>query len=150
MAEIGNSEQHGLMGAQMGGMQHDDEFFDDAKKTRKMKISDAIEDNDKGLKKPTKKKKKKSTMSKSEKVDNQMLGFSAKQVDNNESWDSSRGQAKVVDLSGQTPAGVTPAGSRSKKKSSGYGGQGSAMNEYYAGTPAGGLSKDPSAQALSV
>ena len=133
------------MGAQMGGSQQDDEYFyDDAKKTRKMKISDAIEENDKGMKKPTKKKKKKGGMSKSEKVDNQHLGFSVKQADNNESWDSSRGQAKVVDLSGQTPAGVTPAGTRSnKKKSGGY--TGSAMNEYYAGTPAGGLSKDPSA-----
>lgn len=147
-----NSEQHGLMGAQMGGSQHDDDdFFNDTKKNRKIKISDAIEDNDAGLKKSVaKKKKKKGGKGKNEKADEgNMLGFSAP---GDQSWDSSRGHAKVVDLSGQTPAGVTPAGTRSiNKRSSGYGGNGSAMKEYYAGTPAnGGLSNNPSAQALSV
>lgn len=64
------------MGAQMGG--NDDEFFDEAKKPRKMKISDAIEDNDSGRKKPMAKKKKKKggVKGKNEKADDgNMLSY---------------------------------------------------------------------------
>ena len=125
---MGDSMQHGLMGAQNGSQNGDDFFANDEKKNRKMKISDAIEDNDAGMKKSfAKKKKKKGGKGKSEKADEgNMLGFS--QPNNgigNESWDSSRGQAQVVDLSSQTPAGVTPAGNRSAaKRSSGYNSKG--------------------------
>lgn len=82
----------------MAGL-NDDDFVDETNKKRnKMRISEAIEDEDTGKKKlgmAKKGKKKKRAGRKGQDAD--MLNV--QQEEANDSWDSSRGQAKNIDLS---------------------------------------------------
>lgn len=91
-------------------MKADANFFDEDKdevRSKKMKISDAIEDEDSARKKNAGKKKKKKGAKKAKDGDINMLNV--QQVDGDESWNSARGKAKHIDLSNTFPAqGDTP------------------------------------------
>ena len=105
-----SSEQHGLIGP--GSNLKDDDFFDqkpdDGAKSRKAKITDVLENEDEfpdtGGKKPVVAKKKKKKVVVKKKKQDGMLDLPE---DGNESWDSSRGNAHVVDLSEQVPPGTS-------------------------------------------
>ena len=96
------------------------EFDEEKMNTKKIKISDAIEDVDSGRKKGIagkgKKKKKGGRYAgkdKSPDADNMLHVNNVERVD---SWDSSRGQARVHDVSGRV--NETPSGMNVRKKKS--------------------------------
>ena len=92
-ADVGRSEQHGLMGPSMAGINNDD--FDDGAKVhnRNMAVSEAIEDQDDGKKKGSgaMKKGKKKRKQGRKGTDADMLYVH--QAEGENSWDSSRGHA---------------------------------------------------------
>lgn len=146
-----SNSQHGLMGGPSIAGVNDDDFADGKDQARrKMKINEAIEDQDDGKKGKGRRviKKKKKGPTKSGNAD--MLNV--EQVDGNESWESNRHNANVVDLSNTMGMpNETPSGLNSRKKYSGMGGvsgMSAGMNahqEYY-----GGMSHNASAEQLSV
>ena len=91
--DVGNSEQHGLMGqgSSMAGIREED--FD-RKHNKKISISEAIEEEE-GKKVAIKGRKKRNNAKRASNADN----LNIDEGNQNDSWDSSRGHAKIVDLS---------------------------------------------------
>jgi len=91
--DVGNSEQHGLMGqgSSMAGIREED--FD-RKHNKKISISEAIEEEE-GKKGAIKGRKKRNNAKRASNADK----LNIDEGNQNDSWDSSRGHAKIVDLS---------------------------------------------------
>ena len=104
--DVDSSYQNGLMGQgpSMAGLREED--FD-RKHNRKISISQAIEEDD-GKKIPSKGRKRRYNAKKGANADKLNIDEGSA----NESWDSSRGRAKVVDLSNKTGAPHTKLGGK--------------------------------------